>query len=83
VLEDAPGNRRDRVPDRPAAISHRRPDPITGVAFGAAWPDRREVRIDALVVPVIGREALLANERALGRHRDLADIELLEASGDD
>jgi hypothetical protein len=57
--------------------------PITGVAFGAAWPDRREVRIDALEVPVIGREALLANKRALGRHRDLADIELLEASGGD
>jgi len=56
---------------------------ITGVAFGAAWPDRREARIDELVVPVIGREALLANKRALGRHRDLADVELLEGSSDD
>ena len=56
---------------------------ITGVEFASAWPDRRETRIDELLVPVIGREALLANKRALGRHRDLADVELLEASGDD
>ena len=55
---------------------------ITGVEFEAAWPDRRETRIDDLLVPVIGRAALLANKRALGRTRDLADIELLEATGD-
>jgi hypothetical protein len=45
--------------------------------------DRHETRIDALVVPVIGRAALLANKRALGRTRDLADIELLEGGGGD
>jgi len=53
---------------------------ITGVEFAAAWPDRRETRIDELVIPVIGRAALIANKRALGRHRDLADVELLEES---
>jgi hypothetical protein len=56
---------------------------ITGVEFEAAWPDRRDTRIDDLSVPVIGREALLTNKRALGRTRDLADIEMLEASDDD
>jgi hypothetical protein len=54
---------------------------ITGVEFEAAWRVRLDTPIDDLVVPVIGREALLANKRALGRTRDLADVELLE-SGD-
>jgi hypothetical protein len=54
---------------------------ITGVEFDAAWRVRLDTPIDDLVVPVIGREALLANKRALGRTRDLADVELLE-SGD-
>ena len=51
---------------------------ITGVDFAEAWPNRRETQIDQLVVPVIGRDALLANKRALCRLRDLADVELLE-----
>lgn len=55
---------------------------ITGVEFAAAWPDRSQARIDGLAVPVIGRDALLANKRALGRTRDLADIELLEGLAD-
>lgn len=41
-----------------------------------------EVRF-LIVVPVIGRDALLANKRALGRTRDLADVELLESSEED
>ena len=52
---------------------------ITGVEFDAAWGDRLDAEIDGLRVPVIGREALLANKRALGRTRDLADVEMLEA----
>ena len=56
---------------------------ITGVEFAAAWPDRRDTGIDDLMVPVIGRQALLVNKRALGRTRDLADVELLESSGED
>ncbi len=55
---------------------------ITAVDFTAAWPDRIETRIDDLTVPVIGREALLANKRALGRTRDRADVELLEGRSD-
>jgi len=54
---------------------------ISGVEFEAAWSDRLEIPIDDLAVPVIGRKALVANKRALGRTRDLADVELLE--GDD
>jgi len=54
-----------------------------GVDFAGAWPDRCETRIGERAVPVIGRAALLANKRALGRLRDLADIELLEGSDGD
>ena len=53
---------------------------ITGVEFAAAWPDRIETRIDDLAVPVVGRAALIANKRALGRTRDIADVELLEGT---
>ena len=31
-----------------------------------------------LEVPFLGRDALIRNKRALGRARDLADLELLE-----
>jgi hypothetical protein len=55
---------------------------ITGVEFAPAWADRRDIEIDGLMVPVIGRSALLANKRALGRSRDKADVELLESTGD-
>jgi hypothetical protein len=53
------------------------------VVGGYAWADRRDTEIDGLRVPVIGRSALLANKRALGRTRDMADIELLESTSDD
>jgi len=56
---------------------------ITGVEFEAAWDDRVETEIDDLRVPVIGRAALLTNKRALGRTRDLADVEMLEADPND
>jgi hypothetical protein len=53
---------------------------ITGVGFEEAWEHAVVVRVDALDLPVIGREQLIRNKRALGRARDLADIEALEAS---
>ena len=51
---------------------------ITGVDFDEAWYERVTVEIEGLDVPVIGREALIRNKRAVGRTRDLADIEALE-----
>ncbi len=50
---------------------------LTGVSFAEAWPLRVEGSIGDVACPVIGREALVRNKRALGRPRDLADLEML------
>jgi hypothetical protein len=50
---------------------------ITGVEFGNAWPGRATHPVGELSVPFLGREELLANKRATGRQRDLADLEAL------
>lgn len=51
---------------------------IDGVTFDDAVRDALIVHIDDLPVPVMGRTALLANKRASGRPKDLADVEALE-----
>ncbi len=51
---------------------------ITGVTFEEAWPARMHVAYGDVSVPVIGRDALLANKRALGRPKDLLDVDLIE-----
>jgi hypothetical protein len=51
---------------------------VSGLTFDEAWPERLTVPIGELVVPVIGRDALIRNKRAAGRPRDLADIAELE-----
>ena len=51
---------------------------VDGVAFDVAWPDRMEIEIEGITVPVIGRSHLVQNKRATGRAQDLADIERLE-----
>jgi len=51
---------------------------IDGVTFGDAVADALEVDVGGLAVPVIGRAALLANKRAAGRPKDLADVAALE-----
>lgn len=50
---------------------------ITGVAFADAWEGRVEASYSGVRFPLIGRDALLKNKRALGRPKDLFDIELL------
>jgi hypothetical protein len=52
---------------------------ISGVDFETAWASR--VMAGAYGVrPFLGREALIANKRAAGRPKDLADVFLLEAA---
>jgi hypothetical protein len=50
---------------------------ISGVAFDDAWSGRVEADLDGAPVCFIGRAALIANKRAAGRQKDLADIEAL------
>ncbi|HEX7464489.1 MAG TPA: hypothetical protein VF382_06315, partial [Actinomycetota bacterium] len=50
---------------------------ITGVRFDEAWDSRVVRPVDALEVPFIGRQELVRNKRALGRSKDLADLEAL------
>ena len=51
---------------------------LTGVAdFAAAWADREEHEVRARRVPFLGRTTLVANKRATGRTKDLADLEAL------
>lgn len=54
---------------------------ISGIAdFEAAWQKRVIARFGDLDCSVIGRDDLIANKRATGRLKDLADIEALEKS---
>jgi hypothetical protein len=56
---------------------------ITGVEFSDAWGAHIEIEISDVKVPVLGREHLLTNKRAVGRPQDLADIELLRSKSED
>jgi hypothetical protein len=51
---------------------------ITGVDFVEAWPERVEASYGDVRFPILGRDELIRNKRALGRPKDLLDIELLE-----
>lgn len=52
---------------------------ISGVVFNTAWPERVVHSIGVLPVPFVGRAALIANKRAAGRLKDLADLDALNA----
>lgn len=54
---------------------------ITGVEFEEAWDHRIQVDIEGATIPVLGRTELIRNKRAVGRTRDLADLEELGESG--
>lgn len=54
---------------------------VSGVSFEAAWPRRELISVEGNEVPVIGRDDFIANKRATGRLRDLADIEDVERNG--
>ena len=56
---------------------------IDGVAFADAWPARVLTRFADQSVAVLSREHLIKNKRATGRTQDAADVERLEAGGDD
>lgn len=51
---------------------------LTGVTFADAYPKRVLVDVGELSIPIIDRESLLANKRALGRPHDLDDAKGIE-----
>jgi hypothetical protein len=51
---------------------------ISGVQFDRAWANRISVEMGGLIIPVLGRNELLANKRASGRPQDLADADTLD-----
>jgi hypothetical protein len=54
---------------------------ISGVdSFDEAFAHRVEATVEGVTVPVLGRESLVANKRASGRTKDLADLEWLEGA---
>ncbi len=55
---------------------------IDAVRFEEAWPEREEVEVAGLEVPIIARRHLLRNKRATGRPKDLADAAWLEGEED-
>lgn len=48
---------------------------LTALKFDDAWAKRVEVEIDGVTLPVLDRESFRQNKAALGRNKDLADIE--------
>jgi hypothetical protein len=55
---------------------------IDGVAFDEAWVERQKWSVDGLAVPVLSKRHLIANKRAVGRAKDIADVESLESNSD-
>ena len=51
---------------------------LDGVAFDYAWPRRLDIELDGIRIPVLNREDLATNKRAVGRPQDLADASWLE-----
>ena len=56
---------------------------ISAVAFDDAWPRRVTVEVDGMALPFLGRGDLLANKKAAGRSKDLADVAYLEGREDE
>jgi len=48
---------------------------LTGLQFADAWATRVSGAFGDLTVDFIGRDAFIANKRALGRTKDIGDIE--------
>jgi hypothetical protein len=53
---------------------------IDGVTFDEAWAGRLEGALGNVRLSYIGREALLRNKEAVGRAKDLADLEALRST---
>ncbi|MBI4827391.1 MAG: hypothetical protein HY804_01025 [Nitrospinae bacterium] len=50
---------------------------LTGVVWDEVWKGKKESLYGGIPVPYLGRQQIIANKRALGRKKDLADLETL------
>ena len=50
---------------------------LTGITFELAVKEPATALVDGLEIPIIGRQAMIANKRAVGRAKDLFDLALL------
>ncbi len=55
---------------------------ISGVSYDEACEGSRTFELEGRSIPYIGKQPLLRNKRAAGRHKDLADVEELERIAD-
>ena len=62
-----------RAPTRIALLTS-----ITGVSNEEAFASKVSAELDRIPVFVLGKDALVRNQRAVGRPQDLADIDMLE-----
>ena len=53
---------------------------VSGVTWRTVWESREQGMYGPVPVFFIGRRALIANKRAAGRTKDLADVEELDRS---
>lgn len=51
---------------------------LTGIDFDEAWSRRQAAEMSGVPVFMLSKEDLVANKKALGRARDIADLECLE-----
>ncbi len=51
----------------------------SGLVFEEAWENRTTHLVGSDEVPFLGRQDLVRNKRALGRPKDLADLDVLES----
>jgi hypothetical protein len=50
---------------------------ISGLTFARVFRSKQDFDVDGILVPVIDLENLIINKEASGRHKDLADVEVL------
>jgi len=48
--------------------------------FDEAWKSHIRTTVEGISIPVLGRDVLIKNKRAVGRPQDLADVACLEAN---
>ncbi|GMQ82397.1 MAG: hypothetical protein BMS9Abin05_1849 [Rhodothermia bacterium] len=67
-------------------VTPRRIDLLTALEgvddFGEAWDSHVLAIVDGMEIPVLGRDILIKNKRALARPQDLADVAWLEANSE-